>query len=92
MNIKFRNIVRFQQKQIPELIIKAQEFLRTIYDKPDFDVEYIFSNNYNRSRYFRNNEKDAKYKKPVVELETTRNEVEFLKKYYPFWYEKLFQF
>lgn len=142
MYITYRNIVKFQQKQIPEFIIMAQEFLQTIYDKPDFNnVGYIFSGNLRTSHYFRNEDND-KYKMPMVcisnrnrlilyekkslklknyrinpgaiiqmqsalvhelthhiqyneersagELETTRNEVKFLKENHPFWYNKLF--
>ena len=140
--ITYRNIVKFQKDKFPQQVQIAQDFLRTLYSNVDFEgINYIFSSNYVRSRYYRNKAKTGKYLKPNVcikndgwlwlykkkslklatydlhvgnyiqvicslihelthhiqynenrsrsELETTRNEVEFLRLNYPLLYNKL---
>jgi len=144
MNITFRkNINEFEKKWLEQSILAAQDYLKKLYDNPNFEnLDYIFSKTYSRSRYFRNEVADGKYKTPTCciairniiylypkeslklkryyitgvntniavmcslihelthhiqynekrtcsELETTKNEVEYLKAYHPYYYNSL---
>lgn len=142
MKTIIRKSVRNEITQaIPELLINSLSWMKSKYANVNFEnVEYIFSNSYNRSRYFRN-ANDVKYSTPTIcihttkilglydmktlkikkrfivgdykaqimcalihelthhmqyelglpkgELETTRNELEYLKEYHPSYYNKI---
>jgi hypothetical protein len=70
--VTIRNSVRKEIANIiPTLINNTLEWIKNKYPNVDFSkVEYIFSSNYNRSRYFRNELKDAKYMAPNVCIST----------------------
>lgn len=142
MKTIIRKSVRNEITQaIPELLTNSLTWMKSKYANVNFEnVEYIFSNSYNRSRYFRN-ANDVKYSTPTIcihttkilglydiktlkikkrfivgdykaqimcalihelthhmqyelelpkgELETTRNELEYLKEYHPSYYNKM---
>lgn len=71
-NITIRKSVREDlANKLPNLIEKAIVWLRTKHPNVSFDnIEYIFSSNYNRSRYFRNEIKEGKYLLPNVCIST----------------------
>jgi len=140
--IIYRGIVNYQRDIFPAQIKIAKDYLRTVYDCPDFeDLEFILSSNCRGSNYYRNDNSVGKYITPTIriaddftlrlykmkslklkryklmvgnylniicalvhelthhiqhnedrrkgELETTRNEVEFLREHYPDIYNKL---
>lgn len=71
-----RNSVRKELvEKIPSLIERALAWMKKRYPHVNFNnCEYIFSSNYNRSRYFRNEEKNPnsknEYNKPTVTIST----------------------
>jgi hypothetical protein len=128
-------------KAIPELLDSSLCWMKSKYANVNFEnIEYIFSNSFNRSRYFRN-ANNVKYQTPTIcihttkviglydmktlkikkrfiigdtktqimcalihelthhmqyelglakgELETTRNELDYLKQYHPSYYNKM---
>jgi hypothetical protein len=56
-------------QQIPSLIESATAWMQYWYPSIDFNVDYIFSSSYNRSRYFPNRQGD-KYTTPCVCIST----------------------
>lgn len=142
MKTIIRKSVRNEITQtIPELLNSSLCWMKSKYANVNFEnVEYIFSNSFNRSRYFRN-ANNVKFQTPTIcihttkilglydmktlnikkrfivgdykaqikcalihelthhmqyelglskgELETTRNELEYLKEYYPSYYNKM---
>jgi hypothetical protein len=71
--ITIRNSVpRGLVDQIPTLIQKAVSWLQAKYPSVDFTTtEYIFSGNYTRSRYYRNEVECGKYLAPNTCISTT---------------------
>jgi len=67
-----KSVNRVVAEKIPNYIEVATNWLKEIYPDVNFDnVDYIFSNSYNRSRYFRNASKlNDKYLAPTVCIST----------------------
>lgn len=67
-----KSVNRVVAEKIPDYIGIATNWLKGIYPDVNFDnVDYIFSNSYNRSRYFRNASKlNDKYLAPTVCIST----------------------
>lgn len=67
-----RKSVRLEiANKIPELINEALIWMKSKYPTVNFsNTDFIFSAGYNRSRYFRNKKKDAKYLTPNTCIST----------------------
>jgi hypothetical protein len=73
MKTIIRKSVRNEIAQaIPELLTNSLCWMKSKYANVNFEnVEYIFSNSYNRSRYFRN-ANDVKFQTPTICIHTTK--------------------
>jgi hypothetical protein len=62
-----KSVTDIIKADVPKLINDALVWMKSKYPTVNFgNVEYIFSGGYNRSRYFRNELKNAKYLAPNV--------------------------
>jgi len=63
-----KSVPSFVKEEIEGSFTKAIEFMKRKYPEVNFDIDFIFSNTLCRSRYYRNDEKDCKYKTPTAQI------------------------